>query len=178
MTVKTSDLLEASHRRMLAWCDANGGVPEGYAESALAEIAFWRSVEAHTSVEFAASMFGQWQDSRISQDAAHAATCASDGDPQVCGCRNARSATATTMEDLARQTHERGADTEIDAYEFIPAPQPATPVLVFDPLAIWNTAREIVMAHGGSIADAVRDLIDAYVTLNDAVTQDFGRPQK
>ncbi len=51
---------------MLAWCDANGGVPEGYAESAQAEIAFWRSVEAHTSVEFAAAMFGQWQDVRLS----------------------------------------------------------------------------------------------------------------
>lgn len=66
MCEKTSDLLEASHRRMLAWCDANGGVPEGYAEWALAEIAFWRSVEAHTSVEFAASMFGQWQEERLS----------------------------------------------------------------------------------------------------------------
>lgn len=51
---------------MLAWAAENGGVPEGYAESALAEIAFWRSVEAHTSVEFAASMFGQWQDERLS----------------------------------------------------------------------------------------------------------------
>ncbi len=163
---------------MLAWCDANGGVPEGYAESALAEIAFWRSVEAHTSVEFAASMFGQWQDSRLSQGSAHAATCASGGDPQVCGCLNASSATADRLEELERETATRFGDTTIDAYEFIPVPQTATPSLVFDPLAIWNTAREIVMAHGGSIADAVRDLIDAYRTLNDAVTQDFGRPQK
>ncbi len=66
MTAKTSNLLEAAHRHMLSWAAANGGVPEGYAESALAEIAFWRSVEAHTSVEFAASMFGQWQDERLS----------------------------------------------------------------------------------------------------------------
>lgn len=178
MTAKTSNLLEAAHRHMLAWAADNGGIPDGYVEAAQADIAFWRSVEAHTGVAFAASMFGQWQDSRLAQDAAHAATCASGGDAQACGCRTASSATTAALEELARETAHRLGDTSIDAYEFIPAPKPAIPQLVFDPLAIWNTAREIVIAHGGSIADAVRDLIDAHRALNDAVTQDFGRPQR
>lgn len=163
---------------MLAWCDTNGGVPDGYAGSALAEIAFWRSAEAHTSVEFASSMFGQWQGGRLSQDAAHAATCESGGDPQACGCRTSSSATADALLGLERETATRLGDTSIDAYEFVPVPRPAVPVLVFDSLAIWNAARDIVIAHGGSIGDAVRDLIDAHRALNDAVTQDFGRPQK
>ena len=55
---------------MLAWCEANGGEPDGYAESALAEIAFWRTVEEHTSPEFAAVMFAQWQDTRLTTDEA------------------------------------------------------------------------------------------------------------
>jgi len=70
MCEKTSDRLEASHRQMLAWCEANGGEPDGYAESALAEIAFWRTVEEHTSPEFAAVMFAQWQDTRLTTDEA------------------------------------------------------------------------------------------------------------
>lgn len=66
MTAKTSELLEAAHRHMLAWAVDNGEIPDGYVEAAEANIAFWRSVEAHTSVEFAAAMFGQWQDERLS----------------------------------------------------------------------------------------------------------------
>ncbi|GAB3054236.1 hypothetical protein [Stenotrophomonas tumulicola] len=65
MAEKTSVLLEAALRRMLDWCADNGGVPEGFTETAQAEIAFWRSVEDHTSVEFAAGMFARWQDERI-----------------------------------------------------------------------------------------------------------------
>lgn len=53
---------------MLEWCAENGGVPEGYAEDAMAEIDFWTLVECRTSPEFAAAMFAQWQDTQLAAD--------------------------------------------------------------------------------------------------------------
>lgn len=68
MSEKTSDRLIAAHGRMLEWCAENGGVPEGYAEDATAEIDFWALVERRTSPEFAAAMFAQWQDTKLAQE--------------------------------------------------------------------------------------------------------------
>lgn len=70
MSEKTSDRLLAAHGRMLEWGAANGGVPTGYTEDAMAEIGFWALVEHHTSPEFAAAMFAQWQETKLAQEGA------------------------------------------------------------------------------------------------------------
>lgn len=155
MTEKTSDQLIAAHSRMLDWCAENGGVPKGYTEDATAEIDFWASVERHTSAEFAAGMFTQWQDTKRAggeESAAdhalqHAALCGNHGPAEICGCR------------LVTSVH-------------------ADQVLPIDPLAIMGMARERVLAHGGSFLETVRDLVDAHVTLRKAVIADSLRPQK
>ena len=87
---------------------------------------------------------------------AHAATCAERGDAATCGCWSSAIAT------------EAVASPSADA---VPAP-------ALDPDAIWQTAREIVMAHGGSMAATVRDLITAQEQLREAVTSAAGQPQR
>lgn|GEM_PF-3220291 len=87
---------------------------------------------------------------------AHSATCAERGDAATCGCWSSVAATDASA--------SRSADA---------APAPA-----LDPDAIWQTAREIVMAHGGSMADAVREVLHAHALLRDEVTGAAGRQRK
>ncbi len=68
MSEKTSDRLLTAHGRMLEWCAANGGVPAGYVEDAMAEIGFWALVEQRTNAEFAAAMFAQWQQTQLARE--------------------------------------------------------------------------------------------------------------
>ncbi len=86
-----------------------------------------------------------------SDAAQHAATCANDGPAETSGCGDAASATA-------------------------PQEQPEMPVL--DPLTIMEMARERVLAHGGSFADAVQDLLEARKLLSAALSSDCGRSEK
>lgn len=47
-----------------------------------------------------------------------------------------------------------------------------------DPISIMAAARERVLAHGGSFADAVQDLLDARKLLSAALSLDCGRSEK
>lgn len=61
----------------------------------------------------------------------------------------------------------------------MPDRTPKAPVMPpLDPVSVMAAARERVLAHGGSFADAVQDLLDARKLLSAALSPDCGRSEK